>query len=99
MVRSIRRILAGDARCSMRSFLGDARPERLGTRRRLFRPDNKFVFQPFWHALCDHDGSGQWEESFGKAKQVALLCLLNKDTARLLCIGFDRRYVLRCSRV
>ena len=25
-----------------------------------------------------------------------MLCLLNKDTVRLLCIVFDRLYVLRC---
>ena len=23
--------------------------------------ENKFVFEPFWQALRDHDGSGQWE--------------------------------------
>lgn len=61
--------------------------------------DNKFVFQPFWRALRDHDSSGQWEESFAKAKQLAMLSVLGKDTVRLLCIVFDRLYVLRCSLV
>jgi len=61
--------------------------------------DNKFVFQPFWRALRDHDSSGQWEESFAKAKQLAMLSVLDKDTVRLLCIVFDRLYVLRCSLV
>jgi len=60
---------------------------------------NKFVFQPFWRALRDHDSSGQWEESFAKAKQLAMLSVLDKDTVRLLCIVFDRLYVLRCSLV
>lgn len=61
--------------------------------------DNKFVFQPFWRALRDHDSSGQWEERFAKAKQLAMLSVLHKDTVRLLCIVFDRLYVLRCSLV
>lgn len=61
--------------------------------------DNKFVFQPFWRALRDHDSSGQWEESFTKAKQLAMLSVMGKDTVRLLCIVFDRLYVLRCSLV
>lgn len=61
--------------------------------------DNKFVFQPFWRALRDHDSSGRWEERFAQAKQVAMRSVLDKDTVRLLCIVFDRLYVLRCSLV
>jgi hypothetical protein len=61
--------------------------------------DNRYVYWPFWRALRDHDSSGGWEESFAKAKQAAMLSLMNRDTVRLLCIVFDRLYVLRCSLV
>lgn len=61
--------------------------------------DNRYVFLPFWRALRDHDSSGAWEESFAKSKQAAMLSLMNRDTVRLLCIVFDRLYVLRCSLV
>jgi hypothetical protein len=26
--------------------------------------ENKFVFEPFWRALRDHDSSGNWESQF-----------------------------------
>ena len=51
--------------------------------------DNRYVFQPFWRALRDHDSSGSWEDSFAKAKQAAMFSLMHKDTVRLLCIGID----------
>lgn len=57
--------------------------------------DNKFVFEPFWRALREHDGSGAWEASFAKAKRLALDAAMANDTATLLSIVLDRLYVLR----
>lgn len=31
---------------------------------------DRFVFQPFWHAFRDHDGSGKWEESFAVSDRL-----------------------------
>ena len=61
--------------------------------------DNCYVFAPFWRALRDHDASGSWEETFARSKQAAMKSLLDKDTVRLLCIVFDRLYILRCQLV
>lgn len=61
--------------------------------------DNRHTFQPFWRALRDHDDSDAWRTRFAKAKQAALLALMQNDTAKLLGIVFDRLYVLRCSLV
>jgi hypothetical protein len=61
--------------------------------------DNPYVFAPFWRAWRDHDASGAWDVTFVKAKQAAMKSLLDKGTARLLCIVFDRLYVLRCQLV
>ena len=57
--------------------------------------ENKFVFEPFWKALRDHDSSGRWEDQFTASKRVALKALLEKDTHLLLSIVLDRLYVLR----
>jgi hypothetical protein len=61
--------------------------------------DNRYVFAPFWRAMRDHDGSGRWEERFNRARQAAMRSVLERDTVRLLCIVFDRLYVLRCQLV
>lgn len=34
-----------------------------GPNRRLI--ENRFVFEPFWRALREHDSSERWEQSFG----------------------------------
>ena len=57
--------------------------------------DNKFVFEPFWRALREHDASNRWEEKFINARKIALTALMSNDTATLLSIVFDRLYVLR----
>ena len=57
--------------------------------------DNKFVFEPFWRALREHDASSRWEEKFAGARKIALTALMSNDTATLLSIVFDRLYVLR----
>ena len=57
--------------------------------------DNKFVFEPFWRALREHDASNRWEEKFAGARKVALTALMSNDTATVLSVVFDRLYVLR----
>lgn len=57
--------------------------------------ENKHVFEPFWRALREHDGSGTWEGSFVSSKKVAMRALMSKETGTLLSIVLDRLYVLR----
>ena len=57
--------------------------------------DNKFVFEPFWKALREHDGSGRWEEQFSKSREVAMKAVIGRQTELLLSIVLDRLYVLR----
>lgn len=57
--------------------------------------ENKHVFEPFWRALREHDGSGAWEGSFVSSKKVAMRALMGKETGTLLSIVLDRLYVLR----
>jgi len=56
---------------------------------------NKYIFEPFWKALREHDSSDRWKDSFEKAKTLATKALFKKDTATVLEIIFDRLYVLR----
>lgn len=57
--------------------------------------ENRFVFEPYWRALREHDGSGAWEEKFAKARRLALQAVVEKRTALLLSIVLDRLHVLR----
>ncbi len=57
--------------------------------------ENQHVFEPFWRALREHDGSGAWEVSFVSSKKVAMKALMGKETGTLLSIVLDRLYVLR----
>ena len=57
--------------------------------------DNRFVYEPFWRALREHDASNAWETSFAAAKKRALAAVMVNDTATLLSIVLDRLYVLR----
>lgn len=57
--------------------------------------DNKFVFEPFWRALRDHDSSGVWEEQFANGKRLAMKALMERQTGLVLSILLDRLYVLR----
>lgn len=56
---------------------------------------NKFVFEPFWRALRDHDSSERWASQFAASQKSAMASLLAGDTTKVLCIVFDRLYVLR----
>ncbi|MBS0558341.1 MAG: hypothetical protein JSR27_13125 [Proteobacteria bacterium] len=56
---------------------------------------NKFVFEPFWTALRDHDSSGQWEDKFNASTKLATAAILDGRTEIVLSVVFDRLYVLR----
>lgn len=57
--------------------------------------ENRYVFEPFWKALREHDASDKWERSFAASKRVAFKALLDGDTATVLSVVLDRLYVLR----
>lgn len=57
--------------------------------------DNKYVFEPFWRALREHDSSNRWEQAFHGSRKAALASVVSGDTAKVLSIVFDRLYVLR----
>lgn len=57
--------------------------------------ENKFVFEPFWKALREHDSSGRWSESFKASKRVALKALMEGDTETVLSVVLDRLHTLR----
>lgn len=57
--------------------------------------DNKYVFDPFWRALRDQDGSNEWGMRFEQDKRAALRSVVSNDTVKVLGVIFDRLYVLR----
>lgn len=57
--------------------------------------ENRFVFEPFWRAMREHDGSGRWEQSFAASRKLALSALMEQKTDVVLSIVLDRLYVLR----
>lgn len=57
--------------------------------------DNKYVFEPFWRALRDHDSSNDWGERFYSEKRAALRAVTGGETVTVLAVVFDRLYVLR----
>lgn len=57
--------------------------------------ENKYVFEPFWRALRDHDRSERWKERFEKENKSAFKAVMGKDTVAVLGVVFDRLYVLR----
>jgi hypothetical protein len=57
--------------------------------------DNKYVFEPFWRALREHDGSQEWGERFNRDKRAAIKAVVGNDTVTVLGVIFDRLYVLR----
>jgi hypothetical protein len=57
--------------------------------------ENRYVFEPFWKALRDHDASDRWERQFADGKRIALRAVLDQDTATVLSVVLDRLYVLR----
>lgn len=57
--------------------------------------ENKFVFEPFWRVLREHDASDAWQKSFDAGKSRAMSALMGNQTQVVLSIVFDRLYVLR----
>ena len=57
--------------------------------------ENKFVFEPFWRDLREHDDSGRWQLQFEESKKLALRAVMANQTEIVLTIVFDRLYVLR----
>lgn len=57
--------------------------------------ENQFVFEPFWRALREHDGSGRWEQQFNASRTAAMKAVMGQQTDVVLSILFDRLYVLR----
>jgi len=57
--------------------------------------ENRFVFEPFWKSLREHDSSGRWELQFAADHKAALRWLMEGRTDAVLAIVFDRLYVLR----
>jgi hypothetical protein len=57
--------------------------------------ENRFVFEPFWRALREHDASPRWEAAFASSRKAALAAVLKGQTETVLSIVFDRLYVLR----
>ncbi len=57
--------------------------------------ENKFVFDPFWRAVREHDASEDWKEKFQSSQKVAFRALMQKDTHTVLSVIFDRLYILR----
>lgn len=88
--RFIDKLLALDTQCRLHHLVF---AQFSGSIRTLI--ENKYVFEPFWRALRDHDSSGQWEESFVASRKAATASVLANDTGTVLSIVFDRLYVLR----
>ncbi len=57
--------------------------------------ENKYVFEPFWRDLREHDDSGRWQLQFDESKKLALRAVMANQTEIVLTIVFDRLYVLR----
>lgn len=57
--------------------------------------DNRYLFEPFWRAVRDHDSSGRWEVAFNDARKAAMVAATGNDTLKLVSIVMDRLYVLR----
>ncbi|WP_298576996.1 HEPN domain-containing protein [uncultured Luteimonas sp.] len=57
--------------------------------------DNRFVYEPFWRALREHDGSGRWERQFSDSREIAMRTVLEKRVDVLLQVILDRLYMLR----
>ena len=57
--------------------------------------ENRYVFEPFWRALREHDPSDAWKQQFERMRERSLRALLDGDTATCLLLVLERLYVLR----
>jgi hypothetical protein len=56
---------------------------------------NRYVFEPFWKALRDHDASSPWERLLQETAKAATRATLDGRLLGVLPVVFDRLYVLR----
>lgn len=56
---------------------------------------NKFVFEPFWRAMREHEASERWKSQFEASQKAAIRAVMEGHTSTVLSIVFDRLYVLR----
>lgn len=56
---------------------------------------NRYVFEPYWRGLQQHDASERWKARFEASNKAAMACMLEGRTADLLGVVLDRLYVLR----
>lgn len=54
---------------------------------------NKKAFQPYWESLVEDDNL--WENKFKRSEKEFIFAVNRQDTIMILCILFDRMYVLR----
>lgn len=57
--------------------------------------DNKFVFDPFWRAMREHDSSDRWKQQLEEDRKLTMRAVMDGGTAQLLATVLDRLYVLR----
>jgi hypothetical protein len=57
--------------------------------------ENRHVYQPFWTSLQRGEGEKGWRPGFEAARRAAMHALVERNTAKVLSIVFDRLYVLR----
>ena len=57
--------------------------------------ENRYVYEPFWRAMREHDSSDRWKESFHASARKAIQALLDHEVREVLSVVFDRLYVLR----
>ena len=90
VLRFIGRVVQADAGKQLHPLLFNQFP---GPIRTLI--GNRFVFEPFWRALREHDASDAWQRRFEASRQRAMAALLEGHTADVMAVVFDRLYVLR----
>lgn len=57
--------------------------------------ENRFVYEPFWKSLREHDATGRWEGQFAAENKASMRWVMEGRTDAVLAIVFDRLYVLR----
>ena len=58
--------------------------------------ENRYVFRPFWLNRNGVPGNDDWMRKFRISAESFTRSMMDRDTARVLSIVFDRLYMLRC---
>ncbi len=88
--RFFERIVAADAQRQLHALLFR---QFTGPIRTLL--GNRYVFEPFWRGLREHDAHEHWKGRFEAANKAAMAAMLENRTADVLRTVLDRLYVLR----